>query len=159
MLIISLYYPCRVRYSLSDRTSASPVELKSQKIRKNVANAVTNHSPLLPASIQIEKKLTDDRIFSDRENSERSCVEVEVEVEGSQGGQLDYSSSDSLSRTNSKKVSRSDSSPGSSPDPSTSESSKKVPFNHFKKEFYDFFKISPNSHFEKKIQLSVRQFF
>ena len=141
MLIISLYYPCRVRYSLSDRTSASPVELKSQKIRKNVANAVTNHSPLLPASIQIEKKLTDDRIFSDRENSERSCVgvEVEVEVEGSQGGQLDYSSSDSLSRTNSKKVSRSDSSPGSSPDPSTSESSKKVPFNHFKKEFYDFF--------------------
>ena len=120
---------------------------------------MTNHSPLLPASIQIEKKLTDDRIFSDRENSERSCVEVEVEVEGSQGGQLDYSSSDSLSRTNSKKVSRSDSSPGSSPDPSTSESSKKVPFNHFKKEFYDFFKISPNSHFEKKIQLSVRQFF
>ena len=102
---------------------------------------MTNHSPLLPASIQIEKKLTDDRIFSDRENSERSCVgvDVEVEVEGSQGGQLDYSSSDSLSRTNSTKVSRSDSSPGSSPDPSTSESSKKVPFNHFKKEFYDFF--------------------
>ena len=126
---LSLDLPCRVRYSLSDRTSASSLELKSQKISKNVGHAATTRPPLLPSSIQLEKKLDDYRIYSDRESSKRisSGVEVEDGVGDSRGGQLEYSSSDSSSKSTSRKVSSSDSSSGSSPgSTSSSDSSKKV---------------------------------
>ena len=125
-----MYLRCRVRHSLSDRTTTSSLEFKSQKVSKNVGNAATTRSPLLPSSIQLEKKLDDNRIYSDRESSKRisSGVEVGVGVEDSRGGQLDYSSSDSSSKITSRKVSSSDSSSGSSPGStsSTSDSSKKV---------------------------------